>query len=412
MPDKLNDAEIIERLKLVKKHGRVEAAKFLGISARAMDLTLQDARKRELTAETKLKTDTVASLEAKLRVAERTVAAMQKHNLSVEEIRQKIYGLSELVPNPPSWIEKITAGRTTGTPVTIWSDFHWGEVVRLEEVAGVNEFNRDIAKQRFKRLVNTTVDLCINHMTKPKYPGIVICLGGDMITGTIHGELADTNDGYTQQCLMEMQDELCSAIEFMADKFGKVFVPSVVGNHGRETQKPRMKGRVYTNYEWNLYCQLERHFRSDKRVVLHVPGETDAYFRVYDHRFLLTHGDALGVKGGDGIIGAIGPIARGATKVGRSEAQIGRDFDTLLMGHYHTYIPRGHAAPVIVNGSLKGYDEYARLGLRVPYSRPSQALWFMHPDHGITAQWEVFLDGKRKAQHHSQWVSFLERKAA
>ena len=153
-----------------------------------------------------------------------------------------------------------------------------------------------------------------------------------------------------------------------------------------------MKGRVYTSHEWNIYCNLERHFRKDKRISFLIPGESDAYFSVYGHRFLLTHGDSLGVKGGDGIIGSLGPIMRGALKVGKSEAQIGREFDTVVMGHWHQalWLPG-----IIVNGALKGYDEYARLAIRAPYSRPSQQLWFVHPEHGITAKWEIFLDEKR-----------------
>jgi YNFM family putative membrane transporter len=35
------------------------------------------------------------------------------------------------------------------------------------------------------------------------------------------------------------------------------------------------------------------------------------HYRVYGLRFLLNHGDMLGVKGGDGIIGAIGPMQLG-----------------------------------------------------------------------------------------------------
>ena len=122
------------------------------------------------------------------------------------------------------------------------------------------------------------------------------------------------------------------------------------------------------------------------------------------HRFLLTHGDNLGVKGGDGIIGAIGPIARGTMKIGRSQAVVGQDFDTVILGHWHTYIPRGEAAPVAVNGTLKGFDEFAHIFLRVPYSQPSQALLFVNADHGITAQWEMFLEGKQQATHADDWI--------
>ena len=293
--------------------------------------------------------------------------------------------------------------------MVFWSDWHWGEVVAREQVGGVNTFNRKVAETRVQRLVAHTIDLCKNHMTNPNYPGIVVCLGGDFITGAIHEELAVTNWGTVQQQFIEVQGQLEAALRTIADAFGKVFVVGVVGNHGRDTIKPRFKNRVYENYEWNLYCQLERTFKADKRFLFQVPGETDAFFTVYGHRFLLTHGDCLGVGGGDGIIGALGPITRGTVKVGRSEAQIGRDFDTLLMGHWHTYIPRGEAVNVIVNGTLKGYDEYARLKLRVPYSRPSQALWFMHPEHGVTAQWNIYLEPARKVGKNEEWVSFNRR---
>ena len=53
----------------------------------------------------------------------------------------------------------------------------------------------------------------------------------------------------------------------------------------------------------------------------------------------------------------LGPIMRGKFKVGRSEAEIGRPFDTLLIGHWHQALM---LKGVIVNGALKGFDEYAR----------------------------------------------------
>lgn len=348
-------------------------------------------------------------LRAKLKGSQAELSAIHRDNISCEEIRSTVYGLGEMVPDPPEWasIPDIDSDVSVSVPVTIWSDWHWGERVEPSEVGGANEFGREIAKVRVKRLVDTTISICRNFVGDLTLPGIVICLGGDMISGNIHEELAITNEGAVQQCILEVQDTLASAITRMADEFGKVFLPCVVGNHGRMTHRPRMKNRAFESFEWNIYQQLERYFRNDPRVHFMIPNGADALFNVMGHRFLLTHGDALGVKGGDGIIGAIGPIARGATKIGRSEAQIGRDFDTIIMGHWHTYIPRGEAMPAIVNGTLKGYDEYARLGLRVPYSRPSQALWFVHPKHGITSQWPIYLE--KRADHKAEddrWVQF------
>lgn len=409
---RLSDGELVERLKLVEKHGSVaKAAKAVGLGSAFRD-SVATAKARGLTASTRLATDE-DKLRTKLKLIEAELAAVHRENLSAEIIREKLYSLAAETPDPPKWIApKKGKGKSTGIPIAIWSDWHYGERVFVNEVAGANTFNRKIAQERIKRLVQQTIDLASNHMVHTTYPGIVVCLGGDMISGNIHEELRETNDGSLQMTLLEVQEQLIMALSQMADTFGKVFVPCVVGNHGRMTHKPRAKQRVFENYEWNLYCQLERYFRNDKRVQFMIPGETDAYFSVLGHRFLLTHGDALGVKGGDGIIGAIGPIARGAVKIGRSEAQIGRHFDTLLMGHWHTYIPRGDASPVLVNGSLKGFDEYARTFLRVPYSRPSQSLLFVHESHGITAQWQVYLDQRRNSMARAPWVSWQDQRIA
>lgn len=332
------------------------------------------------------------------------IASLQADHDTAQTVRQEIYNLAAVTPEPPRWLTQEGSAGFRGTPCTIWSDWHYGEVVQPAQVAGANKFDAKIAAKRIRRLCDVTIDLAYHHMgrAKTKYPGIVVMLGGDMISGDIHEELLATNDRTPYQAVNDLKHLIAAGLTQLADKFGKVYVPCVVGNHGRGTHKPRMKNRVFTSFEWNIYCSLEDHFRNDKRVQFFIPEQTDAFFSVYDHRYLLTHGDSLGVKGGDGIIGAIGPIMRGTIKVGNSEAQIGRDFDTMVIGHWHQmlWLPR-----CIVNNSLKGYDEYARLAMRAPFSRASQALWFTHPEHGITARWEVFLQGRAQAKERS-WIKW------
>jgi predicted phosphodiesterase len=406
MRQHVTDAEIVSFLKVLEEHNGVcltasTAAEIPNATARSW---VRMAKQRGLTADSMVMTET-DRLKIKLRQAEKDIRGLQIEHDTAQLIRREIYNLAARTPEPPKWL--ITPGKSgfRGTPVTIWSDWHYGEVVLPEEVGGTNEFNAEIAKRRIEDLVQKTIDLSFNHMgrDKTKYPGIVVCLGGDMITGDIHDELIATNDRTVQQSINELTDLIAAGLEKMADAFGHVFVPCVVGNHGRSTKKARMKGRVYTSHEWNIYCNLERYFRKDRRIQFLIPEESDAYFKVHGHRILLTHGDSLGVKGGDGIIGAIGPIMRGSLKVGRSEAQIGRDVDTILMGHWHQML---WLPGVIVNGALKGYDEYARLAIRAPYSRPSQALFFVHPEHGITAKWEVFLDKQRTVEDTNVWCTW------
>lgn len=335
-----------------------------------------------------------------------SVAKLQREEDTAAEIRRVIFGLAEHTPEPPTWLSgKGGHSGSRGAPVTIWSDFHYGERIDPSQIGGVNEYNTTIAKKRVHKLVDTTIDLAFNHMgtAKTVYPGIIIALGGDMISGNIHDELAETNDRTPWQAVNDLTDLLAGCVDKMATKFGNVYLPCVVGNHGRGTHKPRFKNRVFTSFDWSIYTNLERHFKDNKHIRFSIPSEADAHFNVFGHRHLLTHGDALGVKGGDGIIGALGPVARGAIKIGRAEAQIGRDFDTLVMGHFHQtlWLPGIH-----VNNSLKGFDEFAMLAMRAKYSRPSQSLWFVHPEHGITARWEVFLEGIKKAAQSKEWVTW------
>lgn len=399
MHNRLSDADLVEALRALEANPtltREAQAKMLGIGTSMLRMRLATAKARGLTASSAVQ-DEREKLRAKVKTLEAALRESQREADTAEEIRRKIYELAARRPEPPEWvIRNAGPNGKRGTPCTIWSDWHRGETVRAEEVGGLNTFTTEIHDARVKRLVSVSQDLCFNHMGRAKtvYPGIVIMLGGDFINGDIHPELIENADRTTQQNINELTDVLAAAIENMATKFGRVYAPAVVGNHGRSTLKPRMKGRVITSHEWNIYCNLARYFKRTKNIVIDVADQADISFPVVGHRYLLTHGDSLGVRGGDGIIGAIGPIMRGSMKVGLSEAQVGNDVDTIVMGHWHQplWLPKA-----IVNNALKGYDEFARLALRAPYTRPSQLLWFTHPEHGITARWEVFLEGKKQA---------------
>lgn len=76
------------------------------------------------------------------------------------------------------------------------------------------------------------------------------------------------------------------------------------------------------------------------------------------------------------------------------------DFDTLMLGHFHQYLPMPR---IIGNGSLIGFNEYAKDRLRAVPERPQQALCFVHPDNGIVSQMAVYADQRDTAEVHD-WV--------
>ena len=321
-------------------------------------------------------------------------------------VRAEACGLAEYVPRPPAWsLDSAPRRGCVGCPTLLLSDWHWGETVDPRAMFNLNDYSMKIAACRAKTVAERTIRVLRNDIvSKEGYPGIVVALGGDMISGSIHPELVSTDEVPPAAQCADLVDHLIATIETLAYEFGKVYVPCVTGNHGRATFKPWHKRRVETSYDWLAYTFLERHFKDDDRVVIHVSQETDVIYTLHRTKYLLTHGDSLGVRGGNGIIGAIGPIMRGVRKLQSTNADIGRSFDVAIMGHWHQYITLRN---VIVNGSLKGYCEYARAN-RFSYEPARHALWITHPKHGVTISTSVLAQDEPPKNKQRREVFWME----
>lgn len=295
-----------------------------------------------------------------------------------------LYGAVDRKPAPAWTTQTAHKGGAPGIPVLLLSDLHWGEVVDPQQIGGVNKFNLSIAQKRLKHTVSTAIDLCRILDAGMRYDGIVVPLAGDNCSGDIHEELQATNELPTIPTILDLATHLESAIRLLADSFGKVHLPCVTGNHGRNTRKVWAKDRTRTSFDWLLYKLLQRAFLADKRVTLDIADGPDQPFTVNNRRYLLTHGDRLG-SGGDGMIGFLGPVTRGDHKRRTRQQQINAPYDTMICGHWHQYV---HTQRLIVNGSLKGYDEYAYTEA-FPFELPQQALWIVHQKHGETYRMPV-----------------------
>jgi hypothetical protein len=344
---------------------------------------------------------------AEIKDYRRSIAQLQKQVDQQENVRKVIFEIAERDPQPPEWTYKLPhSGGVRGTPISVWSDFHWGERCVRNAQTGLMDFNAKIAQRRLEYLTDRTIDLCFNHMGDPKskYPGIIIALGGDMVGGDIHEELMVTNDRTPLQAVHDLTDNLAASFERLLGVFGYVYIPCVVGNHGRAHKKPPTKFIAENNYDYSVYLNLIRYFKKERRVQFTASEGPDCHFRSYHHRFCLTHGDRLGVKGGDGIIGAIGPIVRGEVKVGKLKAAINQDYDTLLLCHYHSYMPLPR---IVVNGALMGPNDYSVNQLRIAPTVPTQALMFVHPRYGIIAHKPIYLEEPQQLkQTEAPWVSW------
>lgn len=334
---------------------------------------------REAAQEQRLK-DEKKALERQLRATQREMAAD-------ENLRQALFGLIQTPLVVPRWTFDVKEAGPAGMPILFTSDFQWGERISATELDGINTFNETIAKQRYKLLIEKTIDLAFAHMVNPRYPGIVYLRGGDAISGDIHAELKETNDLQSIPAVQSLVETEAAGLEQLAAKFGRVHVISVPGNHGRTTVKPQSKRFAETNYDTLSAWYLESYFRQDKRISFRTPLSGDALFKIYGWKFLLTHGDRIGSSGGQGFVGPAATISRGMKKLVDYYAQVGETIDVILIGHFHTPMELEYG---FVNGSLPGYSEYAK-NFRMRPSPPKQWLLFVHPKFGVTARWPILL---------------------
>lgn len=302
----------------------------------------------------------------------------------VDRIETAAVGRAEwLTPKKP-------ASKSAATLVLMLSDLHLDEVVIPAEVDGLNAYNREIARMRLRKTIENTLKISRHYLAGMKYDGCVLLLGGDIFSGDIHEELAETNEDTMLGSLMYWAGEIAAAIDMLADEFRRVHIAAVAGNHGRMTRKPRMKLRAKTNFDWLLAKMLERHFVADKRISFDVPESSDVLVSIYDSHHLLTHGDQA--HGGGGIGGIYPPIMRLRARKAQRYLAAGLSFDTLWLGHWHQYLP---SPSLIVNGSMKGLDEYAFVN-NFGFEPPQQALAIVVPEKGITLQAPIFCADKKR----------------
>jgi hypothetical protein len=254
-----------------------------------------------------------------------------------------------------------------------------------------NAYNREIAVKRLRRFTDKWISLARDHTAGIEYEGAVLFNGGDLFSGVIHEELKETNAATLYESVVYWLEHVEAAITEAVGHFGRLHVPVTIGNHGRDTRKPRAKRRATSNIEWLFWRVLERELRGDRRITFTIPDAADTMVTVYGTRYLLTHGDQF--RGGSGISGALAPLMLGSHRKTRRAQAAGKPYDVMVMGHWHQLL---WLPSIIVGGCLKGTDEYAWVSNFAP-EPPQQAFWVTDPEWGVTLRAPIHV-GDRKAE--------------
>lgn len=315
-----------------------------------------------------------------------------KHKYNSKEMTDALYRAAfkaiskmEITPVKPPSLNRSTGDEEFANPVV--ADWQLGKKTP--------SYNTDVCRDRieiFGDKIEKITDIQRND--HPVNHAHLHALG-DMVEGE------DIFPGQSFQIDSSLYSQVVSGVEIFTDlcrrllsMYETVHVAAVIGNHGLLSSKRRGQMNSYnpeTNMDRILYRMTQMIFENagEKRISFDIPdGDGESSFYTVDqmgnYRVLLMHGDQLGQ-----------PTSQHSyykKVLGWKDSGIPEDFDDVFIGHWHQNTKSTFGTVVLrISGTPESDNTYAQERLGV-MGRPSQHLQFVHPNRGVTAEYDVYLD--------------------
>ncbi|HEX6751200.1 MAG TPA: hypothetical protein VF092_28175, partial [Longimicrobium sp.] len=264
------------------------------------------------------------------------------------------------------------SGLRAATPVFLVSDTHFGERVTREETFGKNHYDLAEATRRMEICWSNMLWLREDMARTQSCDDTLLVLNGDIVSGDIHDELRETNDGGLRAQCDAAVAAIMPGIHAMAEATpGVLHVVCIAGNHGRLTHKQHIKNGTQHSIEHiGVYDPLRRYVGDmGGKVAWHIPAAERHLMEVHGRRVSTQHGTMIRSLGGIG--GTLVPMTRWTTRA--------NDADLYLFGHFHEADAYGK---IIKNGALIGSSAYTQW-LGIEDRPPEQVAFVLDADRGV-----------------------------
>lgn len=332
-----------------------------------------------------------ARLLAQLRHTQRLYKAAVQKGTVTDTLVSTLQDLVTAWPAPSHEGVSYPKGRSHGTHTMglSLSDQHTGEVVSLDAMQGLGEYNLEVFRRRAGRLVKKVVHLMEIERSQLEIPRLTILLDGDVISGLIHDELLKTNEVNVLDQATLAARVTAWVISQLSRHFEEVHVSCTVGNHGRNQKKVEFK-EPHLNWDYIAYQLMAMFLKNHDNVTFDIPKSLWSITPIEHLKFLHYHGHGIPSWGGIPYYG----LERAVKDIRESLAVGDETFDAVVQGHLHVPFEQMRpGGPFIVNGCWKGGDEFALFGLR-KWIPPYQTMFLVSEREGYCGRRLVHLSNE------------------
>jgi hypothetical protein len=278
---------------------------------------------------------------------------------------------------------KINKNKTPETAVAVFADWQMGKVTR--------DYNSDVLEKRIELYTEKLLEITNIQRMDHNVDDLRVWLLGDIVEGEeiFPGQSHLIDSGLYRQVGINGPRILSKFLTTALENFKRVHVTGIIGNHGGVGGKTRRSHDPETNMDRLLYKILELIFEKEERITFNIPdgrGERNWYAidSVGDYSSLLIHGDQM--PGPTSYHGYFKKV------MGWKDGAIPERFDDVFMGHYHQQFKMTIGSSLLrISGSPESQNTYAQEFFS-SMSRPCQHLMYIHPEHGVTSEYSIWLD--------------------
>jgi hypothetical protein len=319
----------------------------------------------------------IANLRQERNILKRQRDQAAKRSAVVDSIVEQLEPVIKPIKPLKAYKQPKKKGQVEETMCLMLSDSHCDQVVTPDEVDGLEDYNMLVAARRGEELVDSLLGWKYR-MSDFNFGTLEVLGIGDYTSGEIHG--ADKHSFYRDQFTNDLAiaQLFAQMIGELAPHFEKVRLTTVIGNHGRLTDKIEFhKESVQANHDTLIMKIAQVHLQQVENIEWVFPTGLSAQLDIEGYGFLLHHGH--GQKGNADV------WARAKRKSQTLVPMHKGGLQYFCSGHYHTPGTSEAAGNVemLGNGAWLTTDQYAYQCLSAA-GTPSQLIFGVHQDRGVT----------------------------